>query len=114
MLSSTGWITRVSASPRFLSIISTTITTSSSPEKQKGQQQQHYLSIYRIYIAPLQGNYSGPGKKEALLYLFSFIHSFIHSGHFYSAPSSHLLLRGAPDYSTDTVSEFHAEAHRQP
>ena len=39
------------------------------------------------------------------------IHSFIHSGHFYSSPSSHLLLRGAPDYSTDTVSEFHAEAH---
>src|SRR6218665_3636312 len=36
------------------------------------------------------------------------IHSFIHSGHFYSAPSSPLLLRGAPDYSTDAVSEFHA------
>src|SRR6218665_1761083 len=42
-----------------------------------------------------------------------YIHSFIHSGHFYSAPSSPLLLRGAPDYCTDTVSEFHAEAHRQ-
>ena len=41
---------------------------------------------------------------------YSFIHSF---GHFYSALSSPLLLRGAPDYSTDTVSEFHAEAHRQ-
>jgi len=27
--------------------------------------------------------------------------SFIHSGHFYCAPSSPLLLRGAPDYSTD-------------
>src|SRR6218665_3798604 len=27
--------------------------------------------------------------------------------------SSPLPLRGAPDYSTDTVSEFHAEAHRQ-
>ena len=39
-----------------------------------------------------------------------FIHSF---GHFYSAPSSPLLLRGAPDYNTDTVSESHAEAHRQ-
>ena len=39
--------------------------------------------------------------------------SFILSGHFYSAPSSPLLLRGDPDYSTDTVSEFHAEAHRQ-
>ena len=41
------------------------------------------------------------------------IHSFIHSGHFYSAPSSPLPLRGAPDYNTDTVSEFHAEVHRQ-
>src|SRR6218665_1183004 len=38
---------------------------------------------------------------------------FNHSGNFYSAPSSPLLLRGAPGYSTDTVSEFHAEAHRQ-
>src|SRR6218665_273445 len=45
--------------------------------------------------------------------LSSFIHSFIHYGHFYSAPSGPLLLRGTPDYSTDTVSEFHAEAHRQ-
>jgi len=25
--------------------------------------------------------------------------SFIHSGHFYSAPSSPLLFRGAPDYT---------------
>src|SRR6218665_367391 len=38
---------------------------------------------------------------------------FVRYGHFYSAPLSPLLLRGAPDYSTDTVSEFHAEAHRQ-
>src|SRR6218665_1928548 len=45
--------------------------------------------------------------------LANLLHSFIHSGHFYSAPSSSLLLRGAPEYSTDTVSEFHAEAHRQ-
>ena len=43
---------------------------------------------------------------------YYFIH-FVNSGHFYSAPSSPLLLRGAPDYSTDTVSEFHAEEHRQ-
>src|SRR6218665_3958545 len=41
------------------------------------------------------------------------VHSFIHSGHFYSTPSNPLLLRGAPDYSTDTVSEFHVEVHRQ-
>src|SRR6218665_1601827 len=35
--------------------------------------------------------------------LLSFIHSFIHSGHFYSTPSSPLPLRGAPDYSTATA-----------
>src|SRR6218665_2389113 len=34
-----------------------------------------------------------------------------HSGHFYSSPSSPLLIRGAPDHSMYTVSEFHAEAH---
>src|SRR6218665_1366812 len=45
-----------------------------------------------------------------IIIIIIIIHSFIHSfGHFYSAPSSPLLLRGAPDYSTDTVSEFHAE-----
>src|SRR6218665_1430858 len=43
---------------------------------------------------------------------FACIHSFIYSGHFYSASSSPLLLRGAPNYNTDTVLEFHAEAHR--
>ena len=43
-------------------------------------------------------------------YLFQI---FIHFRHFYSVPSSPLPLRGAPDYNTDTVSEFHAEAHRQ-
>ena len=61
-----------------------------------------------------------PSKaKQSLSHLFNsfwkfhFIHSFIHSSHFYSASSSPLLLRGAPYYSTDTASEFHAEAHRQ-
>ena len=41
-------------------------------------------------------------------YLFAFaficfIHSFIHSGHFYSTSSSPLLPRGAPDFSTDSI-----------
>ena len=40
------------------------------------------------------------------------IHSFIHFRYLYSAPSR-FLLRGAPDYSADTESEFHAEAHEQ-
>src|SRR6218665_1695216 len=60
------------------------------------------------------------GLRMAVSYDYSrlviFCYSFwvlIHFGHFYSAPLSPLLLRSAPDYSTDTVSEFHAEAHRQ-
>src|SRR6218665_2587896 len=52
-------------------------------------------------------------KQCRVFGILRYIHSFIHSGHFYSAPSSPLPLRGAPDHSTDTVSEFHAEAHRQ-
>src|SRR6218665_1111540 len=51
--------------------------------------------------------------KDVETKMIDHVDSFIHSGHFYSAPSSPLLLRGAPDYSTDTISEFHAEAHRQ-
>ena len=34
------------------------------------------------------------------------VHSFIHSGCFYSASSSPILLKGAPDYSSDTGSEL--------
>ena len=40
---------------------------------------------------------------------FSAVIIFINSGYFYSAFSSPLLLRGAPD-SKDSVSDFHAEA----
>src|SRR6218665_37223 len=40
------------------------------------------------------------------------VYSFIQSGYFYSASSSPLPLRDAR-YSTDTMSEFRAEAHRQ-
>src|SRR6218665_4027681 len=48
----------------------------------------------------------------AIVYWFSFCccHSF---SHFYSAPSSPPPLRGAPDYITDTILEFHSEVHRQ-
>ena len=49
------------------------------------------------------------GNTYHLLTLYS-SHSFIHSGYIYSAFSSPLLLRGAPDHSNDTVPEFHAEA----
>ena len=68
----------------------------------------HRSNYYRVAICKGRLNI-GPNLEQR----FSYFHSFIHSGHFYTAPSSPLLLRGAPDYSTDTVSEFHAEAHRQ-
>ena len=42
----------------------------------------------------------------AIIRQFLAISSFIHSGHFYSASSSPLLLR----HSTDAASEIHAEA----
>src|SRR6218665_1039051 len=56
---------------------------------------------------------SSSSSSSYIIIIIIPLSSFIHSGHFYSAPSSPLLLRGAPDYSADTVSEFHAEVHRQ-
>src|SRR6218665_215500 len=44
---------------------------------------------------------------------FISIHSFIPAISIAPLQVYHLLLRGAPDYSRDTLSEFHAEAHRQ-
>src|SRR6218665_1385494 len=46
---------------------------------------------------------------------FTAFHSFIHSGHFYSAPSSPLLLRGAPVIARIGLLHrvFHSEARRQ-
>ena len=51
-------------------------------------------------------------NRKMMVMLLGYCSSF-HSGHFYSTPSSPLPVRGALDYSTDTVSEFHAKAHRQ-
>ena len=69
-----------------------------------------WLLFFMLYSAGSPSYYSWQSSPLHCTMYFSFIHSF---GHFYSAPSSPLLLRGAPDYNTDTVSEFHAEAHRQ-
>ena len=47
-------------------------------------------------------------------YVWVCFHSFIHSGYFYSTSSSPLLLRGALDYSIDTVLELiMAKRYRQ-
>src|SRR6218665_393415 len=42
-----------------------------------------------------------------------FTHSFIHSGHFYSASSSPLLLRSAPDTAWILCRSFTLQHHRQ-
>jgi len=41
------------------------------------------------------------------------IHSFIHLGYFYSASSSPLLLRGAPDTARTLCRSFMPKHHRQ-
>src|SRR6218665_2284775 len=45
--------------------------------------------------------------------LFKLIHSFIHSRYFYSASSSPLLLRGAPDRARILCRSFTPRRHRQ-
>src|SRR6218665_2016499 len=45
-------------------------------------------------------------------YLCSCIHSFIHSGYFYSASSSSLLLRGPPDTARILCQSFTPKRHR--
>ena len=78
------------------------------------------LSWYTVLIAVEQGSIKGPRNKVSGVTDEIDINSgfrmllfpFIHSGYFYSASSSPLPLRGAPDYNTDTVSEFHAKAYQ--
>src|SRR6218665_2096982 len=43
----------------------------------------------------------------------SFIHSFIHSGYFYSISSSPLLLKGTPDTAQILCRNFKLKRHRQ-
>src|SRR6218665_289433 len=71
------------------------------------------ILTYKIYIPHFHFQVRHTARTITKKVLYLTIHSFIHSSHFYSTPSSLLLLRCAPDYSTDTVSEFHAEAHTQ-
>src|SRR6218665_3889454 len=71
------------------------------------------LSIVWRYLLVVKSYYMYVALTSVTPLCNYYNYSFIHSGHFCSAPSSPLLLRGAPDYSTDTESEFHAEAHRQ-
>src|SRR6218665_2577570 len=44
---------------------------------------------------------------------YSFIHSFIHSGYFYSSSSKSTTTQRRSQHSTDTVSESNAKANRQ-
>src|SRR6218665_2248321 len=59
----------------------------------------HFLTSYHSSFAFRR-------RPVSSFLLFLLIHSFIHSSYFYSAFSSPRLLRGAPDYSNDTMSEL--------
>ena len=52
-------------------------------------------------------------NKWKLPYGIYLIHSFLHSGHFYSASSSPLLFRGAPDTARILCQSFTPKHHRQ-
>src|SRR6218665_2313522 len=51
--------------------------------------------------------------KTIPIIVISFINSFIHSGHFYSASSSPLLLRNAPDTARILCRSFMPKCHRK-
>jgi|SRR6218665_1277819 len=93
-----------------------------------------YLIIMRVRRTPetlttlsrLWGNTLKPSfhmstcfPSSSLLFLRSVkpkhsqCHSFIHSGYFYSASSSPLLLRGAPDTAWILLGSFTPKHHRQ-
>jgi len=66
-----------------------------------------YTSCDKTTPCPKSGGSRPPTPQDWRSYLCSstLLSLFIHSGNFYSASSSP-LLRGAPDHTTDTVSEF--------
>jgi len=76
-----------------------------------------YCPIVQIYAQILSGSFATANLPKS--FIFSVVYStgaplislysqccLIHSGYFHSASSSPLLLRGAPDYSIDTVLEL--------
>ena len=73
------------------------------------------LGIFIKTIA--EGGAVGTDGRFELFFAFqlslTFIHSFIHSGHFYSASSSSLLLRSAPDTAWILCRSFTPKRHRQ-
>ena len=55
----------------------------------------------------------GEKPSEVVEEFHSFIPSFLHSDHFYSASSSRLLLRSAPNTSRILCRSFTPKRHRQ-
>src|SRR6218665_958361 len=68
----------------------------------RDETKQLAVEIYRWIGPALKPQLTNLKPLQVRLLLTGYcLHSF---GHFYSAPSSPLLFKGAPDYSTDTVS----------
>ena len=73
-----------------------------------GLVQKYPLFLHHLIgLSNLWTSLTGLSHKLAPPFIYSFISSTC-----FSAPSR-FLLRGTPDYSVDTESEFHAEAHEQ-
>ena len=80
-------------------------------ERQKeiiGPNKPRALGIILIWIDinDIRGNFTGEGQR------LLFIHA-IHSGYFYSASSSPILLKGAPDTARILCWNFTPKRHRQ-
>jgi len=76
----------------------------SSVRVSRGSQKQLWLnnSFFTVVAGNVRSNVFQLKPKTVLI----IFHSIIHSGYFYRVSSSLLPLRGAPDYSIDTVLEL--------
>src|SRR6218665_5405 len=74
----------------------------------------HFLVI-ALYSSKLKNQLLRAQESHYLIIspLLTLIHSFIHSDHFYSASSSPLLHRSAPDTARRLCRSFTPKRHRQ-
>src|SRR6218665_2352577 len=80
------------------------ISSVTSPGPDTSSSQERFIP--RTGSSSLIGNEAKPGECSGS-------HSFIHSGYFYSASPSPLLLRGAPDTARILCRSFTPKRHRQ-
>src|SRR6218665_521288 len=69
-------------------------------------------SLLTLQTSERKGQYVS-ASASTFCNMYSFIHSFIHSGYLYSASSSPVLFRGAPDTALILCRSFTLKRHRQ-